>query len=447
MASYLGLARTGAEFQPLMDLGKWDFETAGNGLNSLADILGSLDYCACEHCRSVLSPAAYLADLLHFLDRRPATLGDALTVLRQRRPDIEHILLDCANTNTALPYIDLVNELLERLFADTLAGSSYQTTWSAEQLRLHPEHLDADIYEGNVSGIDKQITELVHPWVLPFHLPELEARQMLAHLGVPRHRLMQLLVDDDATPAATPSNDLIAAEALGMSAVEHSIIAGTFDGNESEDGREFWGVPLGVVTEVWVSVLNGFEEEVGSIRQLLQRGDYTLEQLEELLSMTFVDPNHYVGTGVVINWAETCDLDDATISNLDEVALDRLHRFTRLARRTGIPNRMLNVLIEEVGGGVLDAAFLAKLVDIRALQQRLGVAWDELATWWATRIDARRYDSGKPSLYHRRFLPAGWTAPAGFQPVNDRGDELDGEQDPAQAITADELRPCSRPRG
>ena len=31
---------------------------------TMESLFGSMDYCECEHCRSVLSPAAYLVDLL-----------------------------------------------------------------------------------------------------------------------------------------------------------------------------------------------------------------------------------------------------------------------------------------------------------------------------------------------------------------------------------------------
>ena len=34
---------------------------------TLESLFGSMDFCACEHCRSILSPAAYLVDLLQFL--------------------------------------------------------------------------------------------------------------------------------------------------------------------------------------------------------------------------------------------------------------------------------------------------------------------------------------------------------------------------------------------
>jgi hypothetical protein len=145
---------SGADFLPLGGIGDFGLDNAGGGLDSLAAILGQLDYCACSHCRSVLSPAAYLADLLGFLDDRPAlTQVNALGLLRTRQPHIEHILLDCTNTHTELPSIDLVNELL----GGGLGPSSYQTTATADELRMHPEHVDAEVY------VDSPLSNRVHP--------------------------------------------------------------------------------------------------------------------------------------------------------------------------------------------------------------------------------------------------------------------------------------------
>src|SRR5690606_444770 len=103
---------------------------------------GALDFCACGHCRSVYSPAAYLVDLLQFLRRYSAQLQvvvpwwkfniftqqsiqwsfsqpSAHDVLLARRPDIASIELTCENTNTPVPYVDLVNEILEYAVANT----------------------------------------------------------------------------------------------------------------------------------------------------------------------------------------------------------------------------------------------------------------------------------------------------------------------------------------
>jgi len=79
----------------------------------------SLKLCACRHCRSLLSPAAYLVDVLHFLSERPATDNErhAIDILFERRSDLARIELSCDNTNIPVPYVDLVNEILE----DTVA--------------------------------------------------------------------------------------------------------------------------------------------------------------------------------------------------------------------------------------------------------------------------------------------------------------------------------------
>ena len=88
--------------------------------DSLATLFGSQSYCATDDCTSILSPAAYVCDLLLWL-RGHVTAGQtALDVLDARRPDIRHLLLDCPNTDTELPYIDLVIELL----ADAVSSPS-----------------------------------------------------------------------------------------------------------------------------------------------------------------------------------------------------------------------------------------------------------------------------------------------------------------------------------
>ena len=49
-------------------------ELAGDVPN-LEALFGAMDFCACAHCQSVYSPAAYLADVLRFLDEHPSRDG------------------------------------------------------------------------------------------------------------------------------------------------------------------------------------------------------------------------------------------------------------------------------------------------------------------------------------------------------------------------------------
>ncbi len=89
---------------------------------NLRQLFGNLDMCECAHCQSVLSPAAYLVDLLEFLDPKADVNSgagavplrpSALPALLTRRPDIADLELTCLNTKTEVPYIDLVLEILE----------------------------------------------------------------------------------------------------------------------------------------------------------------------------------------------------------------------------------------------------------------------------------------------------------------------------------------------
>jgi Salmonella virulence plasmid 28.1kDa A protein len=78
------------------------------------------DACYCEDCRSVLSPAAYFADILMFLRDRKAKnpASSVKDVLFARRPDLAYLELNCDNALTPLPYVDIVCEVLERAIAD-----------------------------------------------------------------------------------------------------------------------------------------------------------------------------------------------------------------------------------------------------------------------------------------------------------------------------------------
>ncbi len=84
---------------------------------NLRVLFGSLDYCNCKECLSLYSPAAYLTDMLNFMRLR---VPDGYIELNRRRGDIKHIDLTCKNTNTVIPYIDLVNELLENYLVDRI---------------------------------------------------------------------------------------------------------------------------------------------------------------------------------------------------------------------------------------------------------------------------------------------------------------------------------------
>src|SRR5690606_5598490 len=93
--------------------------------------------CGCEHCQSVLSPSAYFVDTLFWLQDR-----QILDPLLAVRPDLEHLELDCENTETALPYSDLLIEILEQIVADApISDLPHATEGETSALVAYPEHV------------------------------------------------------------------------------------------------------------------------------------------------------------------------------------------------------------------------------------------------------------------------------------------------------------------
>ncbi|APA06000.1 hypothetical protein sscle_01g007700 [Sclerotinia sclerotiorum 1980 UF-70] len=96
----------------------------GKSHNNLTDIF-QLEDLTCEECCSVTSLSAYFADLMNLLSNTtptgevskvhdpPGTRNSLLNHLSRRRPDLRKLELTCANSQTMIPYISLVNEVLE----------------------------------------------------------------------------------------------------------------------------------------------------------------------------------------------------------------------------------------------------------------------------------------------------------------------------------------------
>lgn len=337
----------------------------------LEALFGSMDYCGCEHCRSVYSPAAYMVDLLQFLRQQPGTDDDdALTDLQARRPDITKIDLSCANASTELPYIDIVNQLLETRVSEGTAPSDdyWQTTWTAEELALRPEHCDDGAY-----------TELVtaaYPWNLPFDLHRTEADIYLDELGAPRHVVHQIY-----NPG---SPDTLARARLGLSySMAAAITGGTgFTTQASWDGKDY--------------------DELNSIKLVLETSRHTFEELQTIVATEFVG----AGLSLVYEpFPDDCNLELAHIDGLSEAHLTKWHRFVRLQRALGWTAYQLDAALRALAEGSLNADFLQRLGAAKVIGERLRLEGLDLFGLWAN-IDtaAPPEDPDAPSYYAKLFL-------------------------------------------
>ena len=193
---------------------------------TLEGIFGEMDYCACKHCQSWLSPAAYLVDLLQFLDPPTHEKGNPLDVLLGRRPDIQHLQLTCENTNTVLPYIDLVNEVLEHYVVNgslnSFTGHNIEQGTSTEELLASAQFVNDAAYT--------QLRNQLFPLPLPFHQPLLALRRYVDHFDVPLHEAMERLRAhdhleraNDVTESAYGWQDILM-ERLQLSRPEYAIL-------------------------------------------------------------------------------------------------------------------------------------------------------------------------------------------------------------------------------
>jgi hypothetical protein len=358
------------------------------GVPDWQTLFGSLDLCACGSCSAVDSPAAYLVDLLQFLKARnlaigqPAALKSALSVLLARRPDLGEVQLSCENTETAIPYIDLVNELLENLVVPSIDWANpltdaeramLQTTGTAQERAITPEHVVPAAYA--------KLAQDVYPWTLPFDLALEEARGYLGVLRVKRADLMATL--DVASPPDDLINIGVAAEYLGLTPSVHAVLVG-LDGHTT---AEHWG-----------DTGAGWIGDLSSVPTFLQHSGLSFADLQSLVATT------YVGQGgkVLLELGANCDTTTATLVGLDEATLERVHRFVRLWRAEGWTMDTLDRAITAFAVATFDDGFLRRISHVKRVTDSLGLPVVEVLSWWA-RLDTSGDPARDPSLYARTF--------------------------------------------
>ncbi len=174
---------------------------------NLEKLFGSMDYCECDECSSVYSPAAYFVELLQFLRNnkldpknrehtgQTGIDGTPLEMLFRRRPDLGCLELTCQNTNTVLPYVDLVNEVMESFvvhlgqyyFDSNRPKKAQLEVFNVEdeissELLAQPQHINYEAY--------CTLKSKVYPFTLPYHQPIDAIRIFLKYLGTSRYQLL-----------------------------------------------------------------------------------------------------------------------------------------------------------------------------------------------------------------------------------------------------------------
>jgi hypothetical protein len=287
---------------------------------NMENLFGSLDFCQCSDCRSVLGPAAYLVDILQFLDPHPADWASFLSewkskhgnapypwqnetewksqsahqgkghkddsskgektpyeVFIERRPDIPHLPLTCENTNVVLPYIDIVNEVLEYYVAhDALsAGSGYDTgNAKSEELLAEPHNVLPAAYD--------KLQKAKYPRPLPFDLWLETVRRFVEHFHVELAEILDIFrASSDLFPAAAHARSYglasVFAEALRLSPAEYALFT---DAAVHHNWHQLYGFESA----------SEAANELASAKTLAQRLGLSYRDLIETINTWFVNP-------------------------------------------------------------------------------------------------------------------------------------------------------------
>lgn len=364
-----------------------------------ASLFGTAGGCACKHCASVLGPAAYLADLLHWLDRFPskkaktgsAGTWSALDVLVGksetedsivgRRPDLKLLELTCKSAHTPLPYIDLANEVMEIAIANPTLTATIKTSYDEDDLLAGPEI----IHEAAHIAAWAAVNGAKHPFTLPVDLWAEEANTYLGFLGVKREEIINALYEGDSY-----ENELTKSR-LGVKALGFNLIADV----NAASATDAWG--------------GASASALKSVPVFLKQSGLTFAELEELLATRYVN-----GTGsgaaslaaLELSGEDDCDVGAMELPALTASHLLRIHRFLRLRHRTGLRiaelDRLLAAFSSSATTIAIDALMLQKVTRAIALAARLSLPVSDVATFYAPLDHHEKYRAESP--FRRVFL-------------------------------------------
>ncbi|PGE39774.1 hypothetical protein COM60_08350 [Bacillus toyonensis] len=202
-------------------------------------LFGDADFCECGECNSVYSAAAYYVELLQYLrnnnldpdSNNPIAIkfdpkdisGTPLEKLFDRRPDLGCLELTCKNINTILPYIDLVNEVMENYVAFKHLKPFNVEDEASSELLAEPQHTEYKAY--------CILKNEVYPFILPYHQPIDAERIYLKHLDTSRYELIKTFRknnsnnDEELTSLRNEALDRASdAEFIGLTMEEYIIL-------------------------------------------------------------------------------------------------------------------------------------------------------------------------------------------------------------------------------
>ncbi len=437
----------------------------------LDTLFGHTDFCECEECRSVYGAAAYLTDILRYLDDRVTSIscgpGENASVkdaMLRRRPDIGDIDLNCDNTNTEIPYIDIANEVMEDFITppEVTLNSSYLPKFvagvidsgllseivnkleAANQTNtaslLTATATVSDKYQAKrLTGSDSCVTE--DHWIIRDEFIVLRATGK--GTGISVRLLPQTLLTSDEVTANPEYVNIQAYNVLKTAKRPFTLPFDLFEtegetylnklGTKKEDLIDAFrpehkaAVPPGPATQsdldmayVYLGVNEAeraliFQQDLnqttywgglasGTTAELDLFMDATgleYDQVLQLLKLKTINP---AGDSIILNQDLSCDTDKKQITSLNPAKFDAIHRFLRLWRKTSLSMEELDALVQApaLGNGNISPTLAYELHHFLFLQQLWGLSAFQYLAFFQT-IDTTATDDLYDQLFQNRI--------------------------------------------
>lgn len=397
------------------------------------NLFGSLDLCECQHCQSVYSPAAYFVDLLNILLGQ--NKGAPRKEIFRRRPDLRYTKLSCEHTENLIPYIDLVNEVLETYVAQDAVGnvaadihaekSTNDTSgFTSSDLIANPQHPNDESFNDATKAYEK-LKAAFFPLNLPFDMDLEVARQFLQEQQSSRFEVMKTFGNADSYATA--------AELLGISEQEFRILTlKALDGTKSagiDEIKDLWGNPVIPATETLGEVLK-------KVDTFLEYTGIAYIDLISLLSTRFLNPDFPIQVYLQTltepertTWLATftdeakkipeiielggdpehpCDLSSTVITHRDgtpltdkdkDKELSHFNRFIRLWKKLGCTISELDGLLAAMKAKDITPQVIQELSIVWQVQQRLDLSLERMAV-----LIGNIPTAGEDSLFAKLFL-------------------------------------------
>jgi len=374
------IIRTTGVIGSVLDIlsGSFDWTKVGNTSPTIKDYLkdipgyqdlfGDLAFCDCQWCQSIHSPAAYFVDLMQFVEKYvlkkhfSGSKASHVLNLKIRRPDLWTLPVTCENTNTLVPYLDIINEILESFIAKKVGFSGDLNDRAA---------VEDFVYKKEIA-LEKPNNwkDSVFSFLQPFHLPIESLSTYLHHFERAREEVAKLL----KRPKAVISN-----VKLNLSEKEFQLI--TTPDNAPAFIKRIYGISFSVQS----GIIEPFDAQL-----LLKPMGLTRKELGRLINTRFVTNNY--ADNIVIQGekidSNSIQNDIERIKNLTFNTLDRAHRFTRLWRKTSWTIEELDLILTQldtmgISSGI-SAASVSEIGHLISIQEKLKISVEELCALWGT---------------------------------------------------------------